>query len=117
MNPIIDFIRNKLIPFSLCLAFLMFVLALCSPFIMSFLNKANAIDKADKGYITEKRYVPSSSSLFFSMDTHYRIYISVSYEKIGVTSSNLSETEKYFIVEKEVYDQYEIGDFFDSTKI
>ena len=116
MNPIINFIRNKLIPFSFFLALIMFALSLLSPFVISSLNRINAIDKADKGYIVEKRYVPASSSLFFSMDTHYRIYVSVFYEKIGIYSE-LSETEKYFIVEKEVYDQYEVGDFFDSTKI
>lgn len=92
-----------------------FILALCIsiPFIMNYFSYTNSIMKTDKGYITEKRYVPSSAFLFTSSETQYRIYISVYYEG----SMGMKETEKYFVVEKEVFDQYKVGDFFDSTII
>lgn len=89
------------------------VLGLSIFFIRNCFSYIQTIDEADKGIITEKRYVPSSTFLFKHVDTHYRIYITVYYEgAIG-----MRETEKYFIVEKEVYDQYKVGDFFDSTLI
>ena len=92
-----------------------FIIFLCiaTPFIRNSFSHIHAINEADKGYITEKRYVPSSSFLFGYTETHYRIYISVYYD----AAFGMKETEKYFVVEKEIFDQYKVGDFFDSTLI
>lgn len=109
MDPIIDFIRNKLIPLAFCVV----VFALSLSFIRDISAGLKVVDETKSGYITEKRYVPASSFLFKYTDSHYRIYISVPCEN----NFCIKEVEKYFIVEKEVYNQYEIGDFFDSTKI
>ena len=89
------------------------VLGLSISFIRNCFSYIHTIDEADKGIIAEKRYVPSSTFLFKHVDTHYRIYITVYYEG----AFGMKETEKYFVVEKEVFDQYKVGDFFDSTKI
>lgn len=105
----LEFLRKKIMPVLSFLVFLVVVLT----FISSYVSYINSIDEVDKGYISEKRYVPSSSFLLGHTDTHYRIYISAYYEGVF----GMTETEKYFVVEKEVFDQYKVGDFFDSTII
>lgn len=105
----IEFFSKKIMP---VLSFLVFLVIFLT-FIFSYVSYINSIDEVDKGYISEKRYVPSSSFLLGHTETHYRIYISVYHEGVF----GMTETEKYFVVEKEVFDQYKVGDFFDSTII
>lgn len=109
MDDLLSFYCKKVIPV------VSFILAVCliAPIVMSAFSHSKSYKETKSGYIVEKRYVPSSSYLFGYTDSHYRIYIPMYYEGLF----GLQETEKYFIVEKEVFDQYKVGDFFDSTKI
>lgn len=69
-----------------------------------------AQSEAYAGEVVDKKIINAHSGLFTSSDIDYRLVIKVEYEWKGKTK----ETEKSISVDKETYQQANIGDWFDS---
>lgn len=74
------------------------------------LAESEAVSKAYAGEIVDKKIINARSGLFASSDIDYRLVIKVEYEVDG----KLEEARKSISVDKDLYLQANIGDWFDS---
>lgn len=71
---------------------------------------SEAVANAYAGEVIDKKIINAQSGLFTSSDIDYRLVIKVEYEFKG----KFKETQKSISVDKETYQQANIGDWFDS---
>lgn len=94
--------------------FSIFLIVLCCVLFVNVLNpyfsEIEAQDNAYAGEVVDKKIINAHSGLFASSDIDYRLIIKVEYEWKG----KIKETEKSISVDKETYQQADIGDWFDS---
>lgn len=67
------------------------------------------IDDVRCGVVSDKNIVEDSTTFLFHRYGGYRIYIDFEYEFFG----EIREGNKYFVVDKNTYLSYDIGDNFD----
>ena len=97
---------KNVVAFVLCIA----LIAGCVNILRPRFAEIEAQDNAYAGEIVDKKIINAHSGLFTSSDIDYRLVIKVEYEWKGKTK----ETEKSISVDKETYQQANIGDWFDS---
>ncbi len=71
-------------------------------------------DIAD-GYVTDKKVITHNATVFRGAVTEYKLYITGEYTQ-SITDVT-SEYEKIFNVSKEVYNSYNVGDYFNSKNL
>lgn len=79
-------------------------------FLIPTIQIAEAESNVSAGTVVDKEIINASSGLFSSSDMDYRIVIEGEYEYKGKTKT----VEKSISVDKETYQQANIGDWFDS---
>ena len=94
----------------MCVALLTLCIIFVSTNIVPMWAEGAAVSEAHAGEIVDKKIINAHSGLFTSSDMDYRLVIKVEYEWKGETK----ETEKSISVDKETYQQANIGDWFDS---
>ena len=73
------------------------------------------ISDISDGYVTNKKIVTHSATIFRGSVTEYQLYITGEYTK-SITDVT-AEYEKNFTVSEEIYNSYNIGDYFNSQNI
>lgn len=90
--------------------FLFFIVSFALVLILVFCGFAEkAVDSVRSGVVSDKNVVEEDSFFFIHQYAGYRIYIDFEYEFCGV----IFEGNKYFVVDKDTYLSYDIGDYFD----
>ncbi len=100
-----------------------FLVCICAGVLITFMISAfmgQAIDfkrKSDiaDGYVTDKKVITHNATVFRGAVTEYKLYITGEYTK-SITDVT-SEYEKIFNVSKEVYNSYNVGDYFNSKNL
>lgn len=95
-----DFIKVILFFFSIFVIITLLVVSGCI---------SREVSEVRSGVISDKNYVEEQTYLFSHQYAGYRIYIDYEFDFFGATISG----SKYFVVDKDTYLSYEIGDYFD----
>lgn len=100
-----------------------FLFCICGGILLAFAMKSfmgQAIDvkrisDISDGYVTNKEIVTHSATIFRGAVIEYKLYITGEYTK-SITDVT-AEYEKKFNVSEEIYNSYNIGDYFDSKNL
>ena len=97
----------------LSIALLIGCISLFINVVVPMAEKSDAESKMYAGEVVDKKVINARSGLFTSSDIDYRLTIKGSYEYDGKTY----EGERSISVDKDIYQQANIGDWFDSHSL